>query len=412
MTEFGDLSGKTSRSTPRSSPPRTSPRRTPTSCSRRARAPRSNYEGSKEFEAQLVVRVKGGNPPDIAYVPQPGLLNTLVSDTGKVSRGSAGRSPTTSTSSSARTGRATARSTASSTPLRWAPTSSRSSGTRPTMFEDNGWRSRTTWDELIALSDKIAATGIKPWCAGIGSGEATGWPATDWLEDVMLRDRRARRLRPVGQARDPVQRPEVAAALDEVGDDPEERQVRQRRPRRREVASPPPPFQDGGLPILDGKCCACTARRASTRPTGPRAPRSPRTATSSRSTCRRSTTTTASRSSAAASSSTAFDDRPEVQAFQTYLSIGRLGQREGQGHPGRRLGQRQQGPGRRQPGQPDRPARPRRSCRTRSGVPLRRLGPDARRGGRRLLLEGDDRLDHRAEHQDDPRQHRESSWPS
>ena len=42
------------------------------------------YEGSKEFEAQLIVRVKSGNPPDIAYVPQPGLLNTLVTDTQKV----------------------------------------------------------------------------------------------------------------------------------------------------------------------------------------------------------------------------------------------------------------------------------------------------------------------------------------
>ena len=41
------------------------------------------YEGSKEFEAQLPVRVKGGNAPDIAYLPQPGLLKTLVA-TGAV----------------------------------------------------------------------------------------------------------------------------------------------------------------------------------------------------------------------------------------------------------------------------------------------------------------------------------------
>ena len=41
------------------------------------------YEGSKEFEAQLPVRVQAGNPPDIAFVPQPGLLKTLVA-TGKV----------------------------------------------------------------------------------------------------------------------------------------------------------------------------------------------------------------------------------------------------------------------------------------------------------------------------------------
>ena len=26
-----------------------------------------------------------------------------------------------------------------------------------------------------------------PWCIGLGSGAATGWPATDWVEDIMLR---------------------------------------------------------------------------------------------------------------------------------------------------------------------------------------------------------------------------------
>src|SRR6187401_1623755 len=55
------------------------------------------------------------------------------------------------------------------------------------MFADNGWEIPQTWDDMLALSDTIAATGIKPWCAGIESGDATGWPATDWLEDVMLR---------------------------------------------------------------------------------------------------------------------------------------------------------------------------------------------------------------------------------
>ncbi len=39
-----------------------------------------SYEGSKEFEAQLKVRAAAGNPPDIAYIPQPGLLATLVAD--------------------------------------------------------------------------------------------------------------------------------------------------------------------------------------------------------------------------------------------------------------------------------------------------------------------------------------------
>ena len=36
------------------------------------------YEGSNDFEAALKVRVDGGNAPDLAYVPQPGLLANLV----------------------------------------------------------------------------------------------------------------------------------------------------------------------------------------------------------------------------------------------------------------------------------------------------------------------------------------------
>ncbi len=42
-------------------------------------------------------------------------------------------------------------------------------------------------EELKALTEKIAADGHKPWCIGLGSGGATGWPATDWVEDMMLR---------------------------------------------------------------------------------------------------------------------------------------------------------------------------------------------------------------------------------
>jgi alpha-glucoside transport system substrate-binding protein len=45
-----------------------------------------------------------------------------------------------------------------------------------------------TYDELQALTDKIAATGTTPWCFGIESGAATGWPATDWVENLMLID--------------------------------------------------------------------------------------------------------------------------------------------------------------------------------------------------------------------------------
>ena len=40
------------------------------------------YEGDKSFETQILVRAKAGNPPDLAFVPQPGLVKQLVA-TGK-----------------------------------------------------------------------------------------------------------------------------------------------------------------------------------------------------------------------------------------------------------------------------------------------------------------------------------------
>ena len=54
-------------------------------------------------------------------------------------------------------------------------------------FDDAGYKVPTTWEELQALQDMIVSDGDTPWCVGIQSGAATGWPATDWTEDLMLR---------------------------------------------------------------------------------------------------------------------------------------------------------------------------------------------------------------------------------
>lgn len=71
-----------------------------------------SYEGSNDFESQLPVRVTGGNAPDFAIIPQPGLLAQMVKS-GKVAKPPRRRSPTRT--SGARSGRPTARSTAPST---------------------------------------------------------------------------------------------------------------------------------------------------------------------------------------------------------------------------------------------------------------------------------------------------------
>ena len=54
-------------------------------------------------------------------------------------------------------------------------------------FEAKGYEVPETWDELIALSDRIVADGGTPWCIGIESAEFTGWAGTDWVEDILLR---------------------------------------------------------------------------------------------------------------------------------------------------------------------------------------------------------------------------------
>jgi len=39
----------------------------------------------------------------------------------------------------------------------------------------------------MALTERMAQDGFTPWAIGLESGAASGWPGTDWIEDIMLR---------------------------------------------------------------------------------------------------------------------------------------------------------------------------------------------------------------------------------
>ncbi|HEX2370484.1 MAG TPA: ABC transporter substrate-binding protein, partial [Acidimicrobiia bacterium] len=54
-------------------------------------------------------------------------------------------------------------------------------------FTEAGYTAPRSWDELIALSRQMVADGRTPWCIGLGSDGADGWPATDWVEALVLR---------------------------------------------------------------------------------------------------------------------------------------------------------------------------------------------------------------------------------
>jgi alpha-glucoside transport system substrate-binding protein len=43
-----------------------------------------------------------------------------------------------------------------------------------------------TWSKLMSLTNGLAAGGRSPWCMGMADGSRSGWPGTDWIEDIVL----------------------------------------------------------------------------------------------------------------------------------------------------------------------------------------------------------------------------------
>ncbi len=44
-----------------------------------------------------------------------------------------------------------------------------------------------TWDDLKSQAEANKDGAAAVWCLGLGSGAASGWPGTDWIEDIVLR---------------------------------------------------------------------------------------------------------------------------------------------------------------------------------------------------------------------------------
>ena len=178
------------------------------------------YTGSKEFEASIGISIEGGNPPDIVDFPQPGLLSTFVKkgyvldvmdwmtvdqlkknyiqswldmammegQDGEIMAGIWGR--------------------VNGKSLVWYPKKA---------FDEAGYTVPTTWEELLALSEQIKSDGDTPWCVGIESGAATGWPMTDWIEEMMLRTTSLENYDKWVKGELKFDSPEVRKAVDTVG---------------------------------------------------------------------------------------------------------------------------------------------------------------------------------------------------
>ena len=204
------------------------------------------WNGTQEFEAQLAVRVEGGTAPDLAVFPQPGLLSvfqdSLIPATAELEASvDANYTADWKLYGTAGDNFYAAPLGANVKSFVWYS---------PKTFADNGWDIPTTWAELLALSDQIAAEGnVQPWCVGFESGAATGWAGTDWMEDIMLRLHDGETYDAWTTGELPFNDPKVKAAIDEaakviknpdyVGDVPSIATTR---------------FQDAGFGIVDGSC--------------------------------------------------------------------------------------------------------------------------------------------------------------
>lgn len=150
------------------------------------------YSSSENYEQQIVIDTQAGSPPNIAVLPQPGLIADLASKGLLIPLSTddadwmkdnyaAGQSWVDLGTYAGADGNKDFYAFSYKADLKSLVWYS------PENFEDAGYEVPQTMEELKALTDQIVADGDTPWCIGLGSGGATGWPATDWVEDMLLR---------------------------------------------------------------------------------------------------------------------------------------------------------------------------------------------------------------------------------
>ncbi|AUQ67312.1 ABC transporter substrate-binding protein [Phaeobacter inhibens] len=150
------------------------------------------YTGSDSFEQQIVVDAEAGSAPNVAVFPQPGLVSDMAARGFIAPLGS-------ETADWVRENYAAGDSWVDLSTFTGPDGNEDVFGLFykvdvkslvwyvPETFEDFGYDIPQSMEELKTLTDQMVADGNTPWCIGLGSGGATGWPATDWVEDMMLR---------------------------------------------------------------------------------------------------------------------------------------------------------------------------------------------------------------------------------
>lgn len=213
------------------------------------------HNASNSFESQIFVQVEGGNAPDLAIFPQPGLLARMA-DGGHLAPAEGDFLEAAEANYSEDwLSYGAVDGTPYGVPIQGSVKSF--VWYSPSVFEENGYEIPTTWDEMMDLTDQISADhgsdSVKPWCYGIESGDATGWPATDFLEDMVLREAGPDVYDQWVNHEIPFDDPQIVASLDRAGSILQnEEYVNGGIGDARSVASTA--WADAGLQVLDGNC--------------------------------------------------------------------------------------------------------------------------------------------------------------
>jgi len=145
-----------------------------------------NYTGSRDVNSLLVTRVTAGNPPDLADFSTPGLLSQFQSQ-GKLQDLSKVLDMNTMGQQYAKTWIDLGTFNGEFVAFTFKVATKGLIWYNPVVWSADNLQFPSTWDQMISLSNQLVSQGKTPWCIALESGSASGWPGTDWLEDIVLR---------------------------------------------------------------------------------------------------------------------------------------------------------------------------------------------------------------------------------
>jgi alpha-glucoside transport system substrate-binding protein len=76
----------------------------------------------------------------------------------------------------------------------------------------------TSWDDLLSQAKANKGDAANTWCVGLESGSASGWPGTDWIEDIVLRQAGPKVYNDWWSGKVKWSSPEIKAAFETFGD--------------------------------------------------------------------------------------------------------------------------------------------------------------------------------------------------